>query len=237
MMQSGSSHGTCTKTVPTNPRSGFAPNTLPESRKPAQAETTRRGVSTQYVPTPNVAHWYALRTTYGREMRAYDYLTAHDVTAFCPTLRVVKLVRGKRKRVEESRIPNILFAYGKFEDIKAFVYDNVNLPYLRFYYRYFHHPDGSAGKEPVIVPESQMEGLRIICSAEGQDIIVAADVVHKFLKGESVRVKEGTFAGVTGRVARYQGQQRVGIVINGLLTATTAYIPTAFLEKVEDIEQ
>lgn len=49
-------------------------------------------------------------------------------------------------------------------------------------------------------------------------------------KGQVVRIIDGKFKGVVGRVARYQGQQRVGIVIDGLLTVATAYIPTAFLE-------
>jgi hypothetical protein len=34
-------------------------------------------------------------------------------------------------------------------------------------------------------------------------------------------------------VARYQGQQRVGIVIDGLLTMATACIPNAFIEIVK----
>ena len=41
---------------------------------------------------------------------------------------------------------------------------------------------------------------------------------------------DGKFRGVTGIVARYQGQQRVGVVIDGLLTVVTAYIPSAFLK-------
>ena len=42
-----------------------------------------------------------------------------------------------------------------------------------------------------------------------------------------VRIIDGKFKGVVGRVARYQGQQRVGIVIDGMLTVATAYVPTA----------
>jgi len=37
---------------------------------------------------------------------------------------------------------------------------------------------------------------------------------------------------VTGRVARWQGQQRVGIVVDDLITIATAYIPNAFIEKI-----
>ena len=64
-------------------------------------------------------------------------MTAKGIQAFYPTTETVKLIKGKRKIVTESCLPNIFFAYGTSDEIKAFVYDNVNLPFLRFYYRYF----------------------------------------------------------------------------------------------------
>lgn len=57
--------------------------------------------------------------------------------------------------------------------------------------------------------------------------------VDKFKKGQEVRVIEGRFKGVIGKVARYHGQQRVAVVIDGLLTIATAYIPSAFLERIK----
>ena len=54
-----------------------------------------------------VPHWYALRVTYGREKKAYDYLVGKHVEAYYPTIKTVKEVNGKRKTVEESRLPNI----------------------------------------------------------------------------------------------------------------------------------
>ena len=63
----------------------------------------------------------AVRVTYGREKKAYDYLVGKHVEAYYPTIKTVKKVDGKRKTVVESRLPNILFAYGTEEDIKTFV--------------------------------------------------------------------------------------------------------------------
>ena len=77
-----------------------------------------------------------------------------------------------------------------------------------------------------------MESLKIICSADVDNTIVSLDEVSKFEKGQLVRVIDGAFKGVTGRVARWQGQQRVGIVVGGLITVVTAYVPSAFLEEV-----
>lgn len=176
-----------------------------------------------------VPHWYALRVTYGREKKAYDYLVGKHVEAYYPTIKTVKEVDGKRKTVEESRLPNIFFARGTEEEIKSFVYDNVNLPHLRFYYRHTHE-GARLIKEPLIVPDYQIEGLKIICASEAEDILLIQSDDTKFKTGQYVRVIDGGFKGVTGKVARYHGQQRVAIIIEGLLTVCTAYVPSAFME-------
>ena len=129
-------------------------------------------------------------------------------------------------------MPNIFFAYGTEEEIKTFVYDNVNLPFLRFYYRHIHI-GRKIEKTPMIVPNYQMDSLKIICAADVDNTIVTLDEVPKFEKGQLVRVIDGAFKGVIGRVARWQGQQRVGVVVDELVTVCTAYVPSAFLEIVE----
>ena len=226
----------------TPPCIGLTPNALPDTQRNVADVSTQVGVSTRCVlsrcgtkrhDSKDVLHWYALRTTYGREKKAYDYLIAKGITAFLPSISVVKLVKGKRKIVNQSRLPNIFFAYGTEKQLKTFVYDNVNLPFLRFYYHYFHVGD-RIEKAPLIVPDSQIESLRIICAAEAADIIVSSAAIPKFEKGQMVRIVEGTFQGVVGRVARYQGQQRVAVEVKGLLTVCTAYVPSGFIESVEE---
>ena len=77
-----------------------------------------------------------------------------------------------------------------------------------------------------------MDSLKIICAADADNTFVSLVKVPKFEKGQLVRVIDGAFKGVTGRVARWQGQQRVGIVVDDLITIATAYIPNAFIEKI-----
>ena len=234
----------------TPPCAGFAPNALPEAQSSVSAESSQTGVSTRNVLSPNdireasarpptslkrtpedSPHWYALRCTYGREGAAYEYMTARGITAFYPTTNTVKLINGKRKTITESRLPNIFFAYGTENQLKTFVYDNVNLPFLRFYYRHVHI-GRKIEKVPMIVPDYQMESLKIICEADADNTIVSFGKVSKFEKGQLVRVIDGTFKGVVGRVARWQGQQRVGVIIGDMATLATAYVPSVFLEKI-----
>lgn len=230
--QGGCKHPPCT---------GFISDVLPKVKNRKIFKSNNNGVSTRYVHKTTALstyksqnyekHWYALRTTYGREKKAYEFIVSKGFTAFYPTVTTVRLIDGKRKTIEESRLPNIFFAYGTEEEIKSFVYDNIHLPFLRFYYRHFHFGN-RVEKEPLIVPDNQIESLRIICQADSDNIIVSSESVEKFQVGQQVRIIEGKFKGVVGTVARYQGQQRVGIVINGLLTIATAYIPNAFIERI-----
>ena len=219
---------------------GLTSNALPEVQKPIKPTNSQTGVSTNDAQsrtsvdtnkdTKDTPHWYALRTTYGREKKAYTYLTSKNVVAFYPTLKSIKIVDGKRVAIEESRIPNIFFAYGTEDELKAFVYDNVNLPYLRFYYRHTH-VGNKIVKVPLIVPNNQMNSLKIICAADSDDIVASTEEVEKFKSGQKVRIIDGKFKGVVGVVARYHSQQRVGIIIDGLLTVCTAFVPNAFIEK------
>lgn len=224
----------------TPPCAGLTPNVLPEAQSTISAVSSHTGVSTRNVHTgttlkqlkqEDTPHWYALRCTYGREKAAYDYFVAKGIIAFYPTTNAVKIINGKRKVVAESRLPNIFFAFGTEEQIKTFVYDNVNLPFLRFYYRHVH-VGCRINKTPLIVPDYQMESLKIICAADMDNTIVSLTEVPKFEKGQLVRVVDGAFKGVIGIVARWQGQQRVGVAVEGLVTMVTAYVPSAFLEEI-----
>lgn len=230
---------------------GLASSAPSETMNPSHEGKNQVGVSTNYTPSginrmqefPSgnnhkqksqhaSSHWFALRTTYGREKKAYDYLVSKGVKAFCPTLHVTKEVKGERRVVVESRLPNIFFAHGTEEELEKYVFDNVNLPFLRFYYRHYHQ-GSRIMKTPLIVPDYQIESLRIICESEANDVLLVPENEQKFKNGQKVRVIEGKFKGVEGRVARYHGQQRVAVIIDDIATIATAYLPSAFLEFID----
>ena len=82
------------------PCAGLTSNALPEAQSTVSAESSQTGMSTRNAHIASkskaqkeeeIPHWYALRTTYGREKKAYDYMTAKGITAFYPTTEVVKL--------------------------------------------------------------------------------------------------------------------------------------------------
>ena len=60
-----------------------------------------------------------------------------------------------------------------------------------------------------------------------------------FKSGDYFKVVCGDFKGVVGQVVRAAGQQRIAVELNGIGYVLTAYIPSDFMEKIEDdlIEQ
>ena len=194
------------------PCAGLTSNALPEAQSTVFSESSQKAESSgnaliavkpKEQKKENAPHWYALRTTYGREKKAYDYMTSKGITAFYPTINSVKLINGKRKVVTESRLPNIFFAHGTEEQLKLFVYDNVNLPFLRFYNPHTHI-GSRIEKTPLIVPDYQMESLKIACASEEDDVIIVSGEIQKFEKGQLVRVIKGEFEGFMGIVAHHK---------------------------------
>lgn len=206
---------------------GVASNVSPE------AFCSKTGVSTRSVYSLSInkdttQHWFALRCTYGREKKAYDFFVKKGIKVFYPSTTKIKKLKNRNKQVETSLIPNIIFVFESLNVLKEYVYDNVHdeTKYLRFYYEVKH----DRSKCPMIIPNHQMDSFMIICNSGVEDIIFETTPLDKYKEGQRVKVVRGAFAGVHGIVKRHKGQQRVGIVIDGLFTIATAYIPSDFME-------
>lgn len=174
--------------------------------------------------------WFVLRATYNRQKQAYDYIVNKGVEAYLPLHYVQKLVNGKRKRLLEPYLPQLLFVYASAGETRDLVEDTPELSFLTYYYDHFKTT--VEGKNPpLVVPyRSMMNFIRVTSVANEHIKVVRPEQCH-YKSGDVVRVIEGDFAGVEGRVARVSGQQRVVVEIEGVCLITTAYIPSAFLAK------
>lgn len=176
--------------------------------------------------------WYVLRCTYGRERLAAEVLMDEGVETFCPTITMRQCRNGKPVVTENSLLPNLFFAYASKVELKTLMREVRTLRMLRFYCRRERLGRGWHYK-PLWVPDGQLESFRIICAVREADTLFTANEIPKFSQGQLVRVKDGKFKGVVGRVARFRGQQRVAVNIEGIVTSITAYVPTAFLEPLQ----
>ena len=207
-----------------SPGVGFTSETIPE------AKSSQTGVSVRYVPD-NYKSWYVFRASYGREDKASDYLVEDGTYVYIAKRMVRKQEGGKQKTVFESLIPNILFAYTTSVKADEYVKNTPSLFFLSYYLNHFVLNEHKKNP-PLTIPCHEMENFICATSNRNEHLMSVRLSQCHFKKGELVKVIEGSFQGVIGKVARVSGQQRVIITIENLCSIATAYIPTAFLEKM-----
>ena len=132
----------------------------------------------------------------------------------------------------ESLIPNLLFVYTTEAKIEEYVKRTPALSYLTYYYNHFAQ-DETGTNPPLTIPSKEMENFIRATSNQSEHLKFVDESQCHFKGGETVRVTEGLFKGVEGRVARVSGQQRVVITLSQLGLVSTAYVPTAFLMPID----
>ena len=202
-----------------------APDTIPEARN------SQTGVSVRYVPAPD-KRWYVLRASYGREDKASDYIVEDGTFVYIAKRYARKTVNGKQKKVLENLIPNLLFVYTSKEKAEEYVKNTPALSYLTYYYNHFEL-DETQKNPPLTVSCKEMENF-IIATCNKSEHLKFVDEEQCHLKGgEIVKVVDGLFKGVEGRVARVSGQQRVIVTLSQVGLVSTAYVPSAFIKILD----
>ena len=203
----------------------FAPDAFPE------AKSSKTGVSVRYVPATD-KRWYVFRVSYGREDKASDFLVDDGTYTYIAKKIVEKYVGGKRKRYLQALIPNLLFAYTTAEKAEEYVNHTPAISYLSYYYNHFKL-DNNKKNPPLTVSDEEMNRFILATCNKNKHLLFVQPSQCHFKGGEQVRIIDGEFAGVEGRVARVAGQQRVVLSLSGIGLISTAYIPTAFLRRID----
>lgn len=219
-----------------NPSSaGLTSSTSPEVQG-QETKNSQTGVSSNCVPKGK-KQWFVLRATYGRAEKALGYLQAKNVKTYLPMHYVVKIVNGNRKLIKEPLLPNIIFAYMTREKTHEFVKKPaLTASWIKYYTDKTKPAELETGKNPpVIIPDNEMTNFIKLTSVNSEHIMVLPPKRCHFKKDDLVRIIEGPFTGVVGRVGRAAGQQRVFVVLEGLCNVATAYIPNDFIQSIDTI--
>lgn len=206
--------------------------TSPEVQSDA-AENSQTGVSSDYAQEEK-EQWFVLRATYGRTSQALDALRAKNVETYLPMHYVIKEIDGKRKLIHEPLLPNIIFARMTRQKTHDFVKEPASTAkWLKYYTDKTKPVEWSTGKNPpVTIPDNEMLNFIRLTSVNSEHIMVLPPERCHFKSGDLVRIIEGAFTGIIGRVARAAGQQRVVVEIEGLCNIATAYIPNDFMQII-----
>ena len=210
-----------------SPYVGLTSNVLPE------AQRSYTGVSSDYVQKVNY-EWFVLRVTYNRTQKAHGIISTSDVQSYMPMHYVIKKEIGKKKRILQPLLPNLLFVYTTREAVNSIIKkkgDETSI--LKFYLDKTKPLEENGKHPPLTIPFTAMINFVKATSTDSEHVrIVSSEQCH-YKSGDIVKVIDGEFEGVTGKVARIAGQQRVVVEISGLCLVATAYIPNVFIEKIK----
>ena len=175
--------------------------------------------------------WYVLIVSYGRAEKANEILKAKGMETFLPLHTIYKEVNGKRKKQRVPMLPNFLFVHTTLSILESLLKSSPDSRFISFYYDHFNTK--LEGKNPPLdVPANSMDNFIKLTSIDDENLILIDHVNGKYKKGDQVRIVEGLFKGIEGRVTKITGQKRVIVELPGLCSVATAYVPKGFLLQV-----
>ena len=174
--------------------------------------------------------WYALRVSYSRELKVRDKLNESGIRTFVPMMWrrcPVKpgMTTGNPSRRLVPAVGNLCFAYSTRAELEDFIRGYGETSPVHFYW------DRTANK-PLTVPEKAMNDFIAVSSTLDEDLIYITEITSKLREGQTVKVKEGPFKGVEGKVVRIRKSRRILVELPGMLAVATTYIQPEYLEII-----
>ena len=198
-----------------------------------EAQCSQTVATSEYVQKLN-HYWFVLRVTFNRTQKAYDIISKAKVQYYMPMHYVIKKEIGKKKRMLQPLLPNLFFVYATREAINSIIKKKgEETSVLKFYLDKTKSLEENGKHPPLTIPFTSMTNFIKATSTDNEHVrIVSSEQCH-YKSGDIVKVIDGEFKGVTGRVARISGQQRVVVEISGLCLVATAYIPSDFIKSIK----
>lgn len=166
-------------------------------------------------------HWYVMRATYNREVKAKEMLEADGVVCYVPMKRM-------RTECGDKMVPavhNLLFVY-------------TNRNFMDKWKR--RHEEGCplryamdrATSSPMIVRDKEMEDFILVTRNSNEEIIYLDNPNVAVEKGKQIEIVCGQYAGVRGSVLRILRDRKVVVSVNGLVSVALNGIPFSWMKEV-----
>ena len=168
--------------------------------------------------------WHVLRATYARELKVQAALQEKGIRTFIPmTWHKSDPATGKQQKTLVPAITGLVFAQATREALDAYIRSFGDARPVNYYW------DRTANR-PLTVPDKAMEDFIAIASTMDPDLIYLTEISAKLREGQTVRVKNGPLAGITGKIVRIRKSRRILVELPGTLAIASTYV------KMEDVE-
>ncbi len=143
--------------------------------------------------------WYLLYCKRGEQERAKSHLENQEVECFYPKFEVEKILRGKRKKVQEPVFPSYIFVKFDYQQGPTFTAVRSTrgvVDFVRF------------GAEPKGLSDELIETL------QQMDYLPTDNHPGLPLKGQKIEIKSGQFAGISAIYQEPDGEARSMMLVN-----------------------
>ena len=171
-------------------------------------------------------NWFAIRVTYGRELKFKKLLEEAGFRVFVPMRRKKVEKDGKTAVVTVPAVSNLCFVNSEKDLLDSFFHSFGEASWG-------HYIWDKATRKPIIVPDKAMEDFIAVASTMDPDLIYLTEVSDKLREGQSVKVKSGSFAGVTGRIVRIRKSRRILVELPGMLAVASTYVKPENIEIID----
>lgn len=173
--------------------------------------------------------WFAMSATFGRSMKAKEFLEGKQVRCFVPMKYAMVNDRrqGKVRRLVPA-INNLIFVHTTKERIQAL---KTGMKYLQ----YLTKQEGSRNV-PIIVPERQMQQFITVCDTYSSDLVYLSPEEVNLSKGTPVRIIGGAFDGIEGLFVKVDGKRRkrVAVMVQGIAAVMITEFTEGYLQVLDN---
>lgn len=173
-------------------------------------------------------HWFALRATYSRELKIRNQLAEMGVRTFVPMAWRNSPARNSSTKPSRKLLPaisSLCFVYWTKAEIDRYIHSFGDVKPVNYYW-------DRTKNAPLVVPKKAMEDFITVASSMDEDLIYITEISEKLREGQTVRVKEGAFAGVEGKVVRIKKSRRILVELPGMLAVASTYVSPSMLEII-----
>lgn len=190
---------------------------------------------------PAATAWFVLRATYSRELKVQALLNEKGLRTFvpmmwrrCPVKPSMTVKPGMtgtqssptRSGISRKLVPavgNLCFVRWTKTSLDNFIRSFGDVSPVTYYW------DRTANR-PLTIPDKAMEDFIAVASTMDEDLIYITEISAKLREGQRVKVKDGPFKGVEGKIVRIRKSRRILVELPGMLAVASTYVAPEFLE-------
>jgi transcriptional antiterminator RfaH len=161
----------------------------------------------------NVFRWYVVYTHPNFEKKVYNSLQQRDIICFLPLRKITRQWSDRKKTIEVPLFPNYLFVY-------TTVHDRFKVLEIPGASRYI-----SFNGSPVTITDDEISMIRKMMT--DPDVMI-----ESCLEGDSVKITEGPFTGLTGTVFERKGRTRFGVKLNAINQSLSIEFNISSISKI-----